>query len=354
MDAVLRHMLDMTGHRDHYLLELSILSAVWQMADARQARMLNLTEVDGLKYVVVRGWVNEHEIKVISDLEANNQNISPEPLSHMPALAHCLQTESGLAKARGDDGMHMLWLPIWVEGTATSVLEVCRTKAYSRHIADMLEGMVGVYRNFHSLLEYSERDSLTGLLNRKTFERHFSRAGHISNEMKRAHVGAGLPDQERRHIDDSKLEWLAVVDIDHFKLVNDNFGHLYGDEVLILVANLMNGIFREHDKIFRFGGEEFVILIHAASLKDVSVVVERFRSHVENYVFPQVGKITVSVGYTCFHPDESPVEVLGHADQALYYAKSNGRNRCCQYEQLVGQGKLTGSQALPTSPTEYF
>lgn len=354
MDAVLKHMLDMTGQRDHHLLELSILSAVWQMADARQARMLRLCLIDDVPHVVTRGWVNEHEIKVIHDDLDSSESQAAEPLSQMPALAKCLQTEHGFAKARGAHGMYMLWLPIWVDGKGTAVLEVCRATPYSRHIADMLEGMVGVYRNFQSLLEYSERDSLTGLLNRKTFERHFSHARQLGNEVQFSQHAANVPEIERRHLDDSKLEWLAVVDIDHFKLVNDNFGHLYGDEVLILVANLMTSAFRVHDKIFRFGGEEFVILIHATSLQGVCVVVERFRRCVEDYQFPQVGKITVSVGYTCFQPNESPVEVLGHADQALYYAKSNGRNRSCHYEQLVEEGAITGSQALPTAPTEYF
>uniref|UniRef100_UPI00321BD345 GGDEF domain-containing protein n=1 Tax=Escherichia coli TaxID=562 RepID=UPI00321BD345 len=86
-----------------------------------------------------------------------------------------------------------------------------------------------VYRNYQNILDYSERDSLTGLLNRKTFDEKFSRL-----------LAANVPDaapqdqQERRLPSSPEIgQWLAVVDIDHFKRVNDQFGHLYGDEVLI-------------------------------------------------------------------------------------------------------------------------
>ena len=73
--------------------------------------------------------------------------------------------------------------------------------------------------------------------------------------------------------------WLAVVDIDHFKLVNDRFGHLYGDEVLILVANILRSSFRNQDRIFRFGGEEFVVLLRAATLENARQGFDRFRTH---------------------------------------------------------------------------
>lgn len=348
MDALLKHMLEVTGHRDHQLLEVSILSAVWQMAGASAARMLSIVREKDSEFVRARAWINTHELRVVQDaFEAE------APLEAIPAnLRKCLNQGAGHAKSRSKDGKNMLWLPIWNEETATSCLEICKDSSFTRATLDKLEGMVGVYRNFNSLLEYSERDSLTGLLNRKTFERHFSRAK--LHEQQAVNL---LPDQpERRQTaDNGQLhEWLAVADIDHFKHVNDNFGHLYGDEVLILVANLMTSSFREADRIFRFGGEEFVILLHAASLEDVKTIVERFRHTVESHVFPQVGKITVSVGYTSFHPKESPVEVLGHADQALYFAKTHGRNRSCHYEQLVANGELIVNDDIQTGPIEYF
>ncbi len=143
--------------------------------------------------------------------------------------------------------------------------------------------------------------------------------------------------------EDTMQQWLAVVDIDHFKLVNDRFGHLYGDEVLILVANILRSSFRSHDRIFRFGGEEFVVLLRSTSLSTAHKVFNRFRKNVEDYYFPQVGQVTVSVGFVSTEQG-SPVEILGQADQALYFAKENGRNQVRYYDDLVAEGHLQSKQ----------
>ena len=134
-------------------------------------------------------------------------------------------------------------------------------------------------------------------------------------------------------------QWLAVVDIDHFKQVNDRFGHLYGDEVLILIANILRSSFRSHDRIFRFGGEEFVVLLRSTTLSTAHKVFNRFRLAVQEYHFPQVGQVTVSLGFVSTTRG-SPVEILGQADQALYYAKEHGRNQVCFYDDLVASWHL--------------
>jgi diguanylate cyclase (GGDEF)-like protein len=143
-----------------------------------------------------------------------------------------------------------------------------------------------------------------------------------------------------------------VVDVDHFKLVNDKFGHLYGDEVLILIANLMTSSFRSQDRVFRFGGEEFVVLLRSTTLDNAQKIIDRFRTNVEAHVFPQVGQVTVSVGFVSISPYESPVNILGRADQALYYAKSHGRNQACHYDQLVSGGLLEAAASNDTA--EFF
>ena len=139
--------------------------------------------------------------------------------------------------------------------------------------------------------------------------------------------------------DGAARQWLAVVDIDHFKQVNDRFGHLYGDEVLILITNILRSSFRSHDRIFRFGGEEFVVLLRSTTLSTAHKVFNRFRLAVQEYNFPQVGRVTVSLGFVCTTKG-SPVEILGQADQALYYAKEHGRNQVCFYDDLVASGHL--------------
>ncbi|MES2126120.1 MAG: GGDEF domain-containing protein, partial [Pseudomonadota bacterium] len=208
--------------------------------------------------------------------------------------------------------------------------------------------IVSVYRNFQNLLDYSERDSLTGLLNRKTFDDQLAKMLQASCEQ-----DALPPDgQERRQHNEAQKQWLAVVDVDHFKAVNDRFGHLYGDEVLILIANLLQSSFRSQDRVFRFGGEEFVVLLRSTTIENTRKIIDRFRRNVEAHVFPQVGTVTVSVGYVSISPYESPVVILGHADQALYYAKAHGRNQACQYEELVSGGQLAAVASNDTA--EFF
>ena len=218
-------------------------------------------------------------------------------------------------------------------------LEITQSRPFSAQKLHVITGIFQVYQNYQSLLDYSERDALTGLLNRKTFDEQFARqAGNAPSETQPRLRPDGRPDP-RALPTASTQHWLAVVDIDHFKLVNDRFGHLYGDEVLILVANILRNSFRSHDRIFRFGGEEFVVLLRSTTLETAHRVFNRFRTAVESYPFPQVGQITVSLGFVSTDTG-APVEILGKADQALYFAKENGRNRVCYYDDLISGGQL--------------
>ena len=142
-----------------------------------------------------------------------------------------------------------------------------------------------------------------------------------------------------------------MVDVDHFKMANDTFGHRYGDEVLILIANQLQASFRAQDRVFRFGGEEFVVLLRATTLENARRIIDRFRANVEAYDFPQVGRVTVSVGFVSISPFDSPVVTLGHADQALYFAKTHGRNQACHYNELVERGLL---QTVASNDTAEF
>jgi len=134
--------------------------------------------------------------------------------------------------------------------------------------------------------------------------------------------------------------WLGVVDIDHFKRVNDGFGHLIGDEVLVLVARIMRQSFRHYDRLYRFGGEEFVILLRGGTEADAMRAFERFRTNVESYPFPQVNKVTVSVGFTEVQHKDTPSLAFSRADQGVYQAKHEGRNQVLCFESLVRSGVL--------------
>jgi diguanylate cyclase (GGDEF)-like protein len=346
MDSLLKHMVDMTGHRDHAMLDISVITAVQELASAAQTRVLSLSSVRG------QGFVRPRAIVTAGSAPRMEDNPDPgapgEDLAGYPALAACIAARQTSADMVTADGRHLLWMPIWIGDKADTCLEIVNPTPYNSATLHVIGGIVSVYRNFQNLLDYSERDSLTGLLNRKTFDDQLAKMLHASSEQD----ALKPPDTpERRHHSEEEKQWLAVVDVDHFKLVNDKFGHLYGDEVLILIANLLQSSFRAQDRVFRFGGEEFVVLLRSTSLANAHRIIDRFRTNVEGHDFPQVGRVTVSVGFVSISAFEAPVIILGRADQALYYAKSHGRNQACHYDELVSGGLL---QTIESNDTAEF
>jgi len=190
---------------------------------------------------------------------------------------------------------------------------------------DGIRAFLHFYVNYLALLDFSELDTLTGLRNRKTFEEMLERLAN-----------------EPRPVTAQPL-WLAVLDIDNFKQINDTWGHIFGDETLLRFSRVLKASFRAEDKLFRFGGEEFVAIVEAGDERQALSCFERFRTTLEGAEFPQVGTMTCSIGFTRLDTERLPSQALEHADRALYYAKSNGRNRTCCHEALVAQG-LIGSQ----------
>jgi len=124
---------------------------------------------------------------------------------------------------------------------------------------------------------------------------------------------------------------VALIDIDHFKKINDTYGHHAGDLVLKKLAQLISGTARQTDSFCRWGGEEFVLFLPGTSLANALVFAERIRSMVENTEFKQVGRVTISMGISEYQAaDNSVAEVIKRADSAMYQAKASGRNRVCQ------------------------
>lgn len=346
MDDLLAHLVEITGHRDHTLLDISVLSALHRLGGAPEVRALELFSLRGVLYLRQRVMIKGDKLVALEEDPDAGQG--GDPLTHYPALQSAIETHQAHAEEILADGTHVLWFPIWINDKVGNCIQLSRPQAFDTQSRQVIEGILGVYRNYQCLLDYSERDSLTGLLNRKTFDEKFSRM------LASAPQSDTLPtdqEQNRRHRSDIKEQWLAVVDIDHFKKVNDQFGHLYGDEVLILIANLLRSSFRGQDRIFRFGGEEFVVLLRSVTLADARKIFERFRSNVERHDFPQVGRVTVSLGFASIS-NETPVVILGHADQALYHAKSHGRNQVCYYDELVEKGFLHSEVA--NESVEFF
>lgn len=122
---------------------------------------------------------------------------------------------------------------------------------------------------------------------------------------------------------------IILMDIDHFKLVNDNFGHIVGDEVLKEVAKIIKESIRKVDTAGRWGGEEFMIVLPDSDLDGGRILAEKIRTKIESNDFSKVGRLTASFGVAEFKDGISEIEFVNRADNAMYQAKNQGRNKVC-------------------------
>jgi diguanylate cyclase (GGDEF)-like protein len=162
-----------------------------------------------------------------------------------------------------------------------------------------------VYDNLELFAIY---DPLTRIFNRRYFMEY------LNNEILRA---------DRKQTCFS----LVMFDIDHFKNVNDTFGHSAGDEVLKTVASVSKTTLRKSDVLSRIGGEEFTILLPDTKIDQAIVLAERVRTSIERHDFTDVKTVTISLGVSEFKPGNTPDDMLKRADAAMYKAKNTGRNR---------------------------
>ncbi len=120
---------------------------------------------------------------------------------------------------------------------------------------------------------------------------------------------------------------LAVIDLDHFKKINDRYGHSTGDEVLRAVAEIIRNNKRDSDVLFRYGGEEFVLLLANTNLAGAKLVADRIRRAVAEFSSDTLPTVTISTGIAALAPGEEQASLFNRADAALYEAKREGRNR---------------------------
>jgi diguanylate cyclase len=181
----------------------------------------------------------------------------------------------------------------------------------SRRLKRMEEEGEGLRSNLRKRREQAMKDALTGLFNRLAFN---ERAEHECARWKRHRAPLAL----------------MVLDIDHFKKINDTFGHQAGDKALQLIAKVLGENIRETDFLARYGGEEFVLLLPDTPFEALAGVAEKLRAAVAKTEFHYRGKpvtVTVSGGFTAFEEGDTVETVFERADSALYRAKQEGRNR---------------------------
>lgn len=331
MTGFVQGLAALSGVRDRDALDAAFVRLVLQTLD---------TGVQQVSLIRVVGEQDDRRCLVRARLRAGSDTVESDPVwqdwSDLPLLSSMPQHAGILSGASlgGLDAQGRLHVfPVSGEQGPWGMLEIVANPPWREGTDRLIGALLQTYQNVLGLLDYGEKDALTELLNRKTFDGAFFKATSTAKQ-------ESTFEGERRATNEGGNYWLAVLDIDHFKRVNDTYGHLIGDEVLLLVARIMRNSFRFHDQLYRFGGEEFVILMRCRDASDAANALERLRHNVETYAFPQVGSITVSIGFSELQPLDTPGAAFGRADKAVYHAKAHGRNQVVSYQELLKAGAV--------------
>lgn len=234
-----------------------------------------------------------------------------------------------------------------VDGLQSSMQDAADLDGLKHALENHLEGLLGTLDHFQKQRDEREQEvasRLQGLADRVAHMEHEALGfrEHLEEQRQKALIDplTGLPNRAawNERLDQEISQWhqqgnsllLAMLDLDHFKRINDNYGHLAGDKVLKIIATVLRKRLRGSDFIARFGGEEFVLLMPATLPATGASLLEKLRAAIEACPFHFKGEpvtVTLSMGMTAFRPGEHSDAALKRADQALYRAKHAGRNR---------------------------
>lgn len=314
LDAIIK----LTAQRDQETLADALVDAILTLTNAASASVYGLG-----------GELGHLSAKVLA---SSNEPVGSHitPLDKRPGLRACIEGHNTITLATQDG--HQMIHPVLEQGNVVGLMIREHAQAYDHH-SDLVEGLMAIYANQQSLLNHQQRDGLTGLYNRVALQNWMGKA--LTTD----------PHAERRASDTSKdvpLGCFAMFDIDLFKRINDSKGHLYGDEVLLVFADLMRESFRYNDLLFRYGGEEFAAVLSDTDLETALTVLERFRETVAHHKFAELNQVTVTIGVTQITPYLQADKLIERADKAMYYGKNHGRNQANAFEWLE-QGNIVPS-----------
>ncbi|HEY8635575.1 MAG TPA: GGDEF domain-containing protein [Candidatus Dormibacteraeota bacterium] len=322
---------DESGARDRAGLLLAIASAVNSSLALEEVLNVALTHagrimgaVAGAMYLVTPG---ENEMRRQAEYNLSHRakgavrHIEEEPLrtalAAMRPLVMGLAAEASPGLEAGGHPQHVLVVPMQRAGQLMGAMELYLNtpRELTEDQADLLNGVAsqGAIAIRHAQLfqaqeENALTDELTKLPNRRALAQRYLQ------EMSRA---------RRYH----KSIAFLMIDLDHFKQVNDTFGHLEGDAVLHDLAKILTAGARESDVCARYGGEEFGIILHETTEQGAHTLAERIRAKVAAATFPGGLKLTISIGVAATAEPALFTTLMERADQALYAAKQGGRNQ---------------------------
>lgn len=342
-NKILQSIIDITRQRDTDSLEYSLavtLSKIANISEFIIYKFLDKTLAEGMEVALHLSITKDTQDKIDYQYHrSENDNI----IQSNDIFEECINSGKSAIEITSGTSIQRL-IPLKQSDVIIGIISFSSPNPLEEHHT-LIDGLINIYNNYMTLLYENETDKLTGLYNRRTFDHKLNRL--LINQKRKSQNNNQQFEGSVRSVNNDASTWLAGIDIDHFKHVNDTFGHIYGDEVLLLLAQEMKKHFRREDIIFRFGGEEFIIILSATDKTSAKSTLERFRAHIEDFHFPQVGNVTISLGFAKITDKDYPPDILEKADKALYYVKENGRNQTCCYETLVEQGKL----AAPSNKT---
>jgi diguanylate cyclase (GGDEF)-like protein len=335
---LLDKLVSLTGIQDIELMEFSLLKT---LAEFIRPQELSILKLDRRGLPCYQLQMRQERYEVLSE----NFSLSEDVFT----VLDIVQGTNQPFRKKIESGSMLIAWHVQQNKQQNVFLVAVTTRELTKLDSHMIRGLLQIYRNFYQVLIEAQRDQLTGLANRKTFDdviqKIYSQPAPCTDP---------VPVDRRNVFDNESVGyWLGMVDVDNFKRVNDTWGHLYGDEVLLLLSQLMQHHFRESDFLFRFGGEEFVIIVRASTKENARRAFERFRLAVEDHDFPQVGQVTVSIGVVKMDQEIFTATLLDRADQSLYNAKRKGRNRVEYFEDLLAEG-LVKITEIATGGVEFF
>ncbi|TQV89067.1 GGDEF domain-containing protein [Aliikangiella coralliicola] len=337
--TILDSVIKITSQRDVDSLEYGLVATLAEMLSAESIAIYKLVD-DGIKIIL--------EETVRLDMKQNDDHSDdlewtegPKQICNDQDIQDCMDSGQPVRFSQKEQLTRII-LPIACDSKVVAALNI-QSETDLNPTLKVLEGMIKVYENYLYILNESERDKLTGLYNRRTFDKKLDRLLQIQRN-KQIYLIEGSKNQEKRTIKPYSETWLAIIDVDNFKQINDKYGHVFGDGVLLLLAHKMKLCFRQTDYLFRFGGEEFVVILEPNQRQHAYDTLDRFRDAIATHNFPLVGHVTVSIGYARITDTDYPPAILHSADKALYHAKENGRNRIYNYETLVADGAVQATR----------
>ncbi|TXT38215.1 MAG: diguanylate cyclase [Comamonadaceae bacterium] len=318
MSTFIEHIVRLTDHRDRDLLELTLSKALLDLLPVGRIVIARVMREEGeSRWLEVARLDAKGGGRVIDPLRIDFSSLVK--LEDAPDRLKCLELRDRVEIAwAGPEGPRITMLPLFsqLREEDQGVLELHSEAALNDEHLQVIDNMRRIYRNMYSLLEFSDRDALTGLLNSKSLDDAFySAVLEDMNELPASRSQNAQADQERRHRVPANY-WLGSVKIDNFALIAERHGRPIADEILSRVARILGNTFRTYDRLYRLSEDHFGVLLHCPDEALVLGAFERFRANVEKYTFTQVGRVTVSCGFTTV----------------------SGGNKACSYPGLARRG----------------